>query len=122
MARGPILVVDDNTIANEAISMMLSLRGYETTSAYDGLDALTQLRDGLRPSLIILDWMMPNVDGEGFLAQMSTEPEFGSIPTVVYTAYGRRVVADGVAATVSKQQPDVLLDVIGRLCPPHRAD
>ena len=63
----PVLVIDDNAETNAALSAVLQLRGYETVSAHDGLDALTQLRAGLQPSLIVLDWMMPNLDGRGFL-------------------------------------------------------
>jgi CheY-like chemotaxis protein len=115
MADGPILVVDDNAETTAALVAVLELRGYETVAAHDGLDALAQFRTGLRPSLIVLDWMMPNLDGRGFLDKVSGDPQLKVIPIVVYSAAGYRIVVDGVAATLSKSaDPDILLDLIGR--------
>src|SRR5437868_11424847 len=109
--RGPILIIDDNVETTAALVAILELRGYETISAHDGLDALAQLRDGLRPRLIVLDWLMPNLDGRGFLERVAADPELGSIPIIVYSALGSRVLARGVAATIPKSEhPDVLLD------------
>jgi len=116
MARpGPILIVDDNAETTAALTAMLDLRGYETASALDGLDALSQLRAGLRPSLIVLDWMMPNLDGRGFLERVAADSQLRSIPVVIYSALGSRIRADDVVATVSKgTDPDLLLDVVAR--------
>ena len=110
-----ILVVDDNTETTAALVAVLHVRGYETASAHDGLDALVQLRAGLRPSLIVLDWMMPRLDGRGFLDEVVTDPQLRTIPIVIYSAVGNRVVVNGVAATLPKSvDPDVLLDVVAR--------
>src|SRR5437868_15534505 len=115
MPATPILVVDDNAETIAALAAMLELRGYETVSALDGLDALSQLRAGLRPSLIVLDWMMPNLDGRGFLERVAGEPQLSHIPVIVYSAIAHRVLADDVAATVSKGgDPAVLLDAVAR--------
>src|SRR5437016_7112463 len=110
MPATPILVVDDNAETIAALAAMLELRGYETVSALDGLDALSQLRAGLRPALIVLDWMMPNLDGRGFLERIAADGQLRKIPVIVYSAVGSRILADDVAATVSKgTDPDVLL-------------
>jgi CheY-like chemotaxis protein len=115
MPDGPILVVDDNAETTEALVAVLQLRGYETVAAHDGLDALAQLRHGLLPSLIVLDWMMPNLDGRGFLDSVAANQQVKSVPIVIYSAAGYRIVVDGVAATLSKSvDPDILLDLIGR--------
>ena len=64
----------------------------------------------------MLDWLMPNLDGRGFLERAAADPELGSIPIIVYSALGGRVLARDVAAIVSKaEDPDVLLDVVARL-------
>jgi CheY-like chemotaxis protein len=116
MADGPILVVDDNAATSAALVAVLELRDYETVVAHDGLDAFAQLRDGLRPSLIVLDWMMPNLDGCGFLEKIGAHPQLKAIPVVVYSAVGYYIVANNVAATLSKSiDPAVLLDVVARL-------
>ena len=115
MVAAPILVVDDNPETVAALAAMLELRGYETVSALDGLDALSQLRAGRRPSLIVLDWMMPNLDGRGFLERIAADPQLSDIPVIVYSAIAHRVLTDDVAATVSKGgNPDVLLDAVAR--------
>jgi len=49
-------------------AVALQLRGYDTVAAHD---ARTQLRAGLQPCGIVLDWMMPNLDGRGFLDVVS---------------------------------------------------
>ena len=116
MADGPILVVDDNAETTAALVAVLQIRGYETVAAHDGLDALAQLRDGLRPSLIVLDWMMPNLDGRGFLEKVATDQLLKSVPIIIYSAVGHRILADDVEATLCKSvDPDVLLDVVARL-------
>ena len=112
---GPILVVDDNAETMAALVAVLHLRRYATVSAHDGLDALAHLRAGLRPRLIVLDWLMPKLDGRGFLDAVARDEHLATIPIVIYSAVGNRVIADGVAATLSKSiNPDVLLDIVAR--------
>lgn len=116
MARlGLILIVDDNADISAALAAVLELHGYGTATARDGVDGLSQLQAGLRPSLIVLEWMMPNLDGQGFLQHVARAPRLGGIPIVIHSALGSRVLADDVAATVPKgEDPDVLVDVVTR--------
>ena len=114
-APGVVLVVDDNADTNEALRAILDLRRYESVAAFDGRDALVQLRTGLRPAVIVLDLLMPNLDGWGVLRELVADPELRHIPVVIYSALRERV-ADGVAAYVPKgDDPDVLLNVIAGL-------
>jgi len=72
-------------------------------------------RPGLRPSLLVLDWMMGNLDGRAVLQHVASDPRLRGIPIVLHTALGSRVPADDVAATVAKgDDPDVLIDVVAR--------
>ena len=123
MARfdpGVVLIVDDNVDTNEALATILEYRGYDPVSAYDGHDALCRLRSGLRPSVIVLDLAMPNVDGRTFLREIMTDGRLSGIPVVVHSARLDGVPLYGVAACVAKgQHPDVLLTIIGSLCPHH---
>ena len=116
MARpGLILIVDDNADVSAALAAVLELHGYVTVTARDGVDGLSRLQAGLRPSLIVLDWMMPNLDGRGFLKHLAADPRLGGIPIVIHSAIRSRVLADDVAATVVKgQDHDVLVDVVAR--------
>ena len=63
MARGVILVVDDDAGLRELLADALTLHGFEVFGASDGLEALAMLREIPRPSLIILDVGMPRMNG-----------------------------------------------------------
>jgi CheY-like chemotaxis protein len=116
MAPPPLIfVVDDDALVSAALAGVLESHGYITVTARDGVDALDELQAGLLPSLIILDWMMPRLDGRGFLKKVASEPRFRGIPIVIHSALGSRVRANGVAATVAKgDDPAVLIDAVTR--------
>jgi len=116
MARlGLILVVDDDALVRAALATVLEVHGYVAVTARDGAEGLSQLQDGPRPSLIVLDWTMPRLDGAGFLRELAADPRFQGIPVVVHTSLGSRVLADDVAATVPKgEDPEVLVDAVTR--------
>lgn len=80
-----VLVVDDTQSAREPLVRILRLAGYSTTSAVDGSDAFTAM-EAHRPDLILLDLMMPRVDGITFLRQMRRDPRFHAIPVILITA------------------------------------
>jgi signal transduction histidine kinase len=84
--RQLVLIVDDDEDIRMGLAAVLEKRGYEVASAADGLDALRQLRGGLRPKLIFLDYTMPVMNGEEFCEQCSANPELAAIPIVVVSA------------------------------------
>jgi CheY-like chemotaxis protein len=84
-----ILVVDDERDVREALELSLSLEGYQVVTARHGREALDLLERGLRPSLVLLDLMMPVMNGRDFLAALRGQPEFDQLPVVVVTAFGR---------------------------------
>jgi CheY-like chemotaxis protein len=73
-----ILVVDDEPTVRKVISLMLQRAGYRIELAVNGLDALTKIRS-LRPDLITLDHMMPDLTGEEVRAQILNDEEAGKI-------------------------------------------
>src|SRR5947209_11642724 len=77
-----VLIVDDDADIREVMKIFLESDGYHVSVAADGLDALEQLRTGPRPRLIILDLMMPRLDGEQFLKQLRPS-HFADIPIVI---------------------------------------
>jgi CheY-like chemotaxis protein len=84
-----ILVVDDDADVRESVTDALEEEGYRVVSASNGKHALRLLRDErLRPDLILLDMMMPEMDGWGFRREQQNDPELASIPVIVFTAYG----------------------------------
>jgi DNA-binding response OmpR family regulator len=99
-----ILIVDDEEDVRFLVSRMLADMGYETDMAVDGAEGISQIRSR-RPDLVILDLMMPNVDGYGVLAHLRTLQD--PPPVVVLTARGdydsfARIVREGASAYVSK--------------------
>jgi CheY-like chemotaxis protein len=87
MSARPLLVVDDDADLREAITDVLRDAGYEVIVASNGRNALEVLaRTSPLPGLVLLDMMMPVLDGAGFLAEVHGHPQFGGIPVVVFSA------------------------------------
>jgi len=68
-----ILIADDHPIAREPLARLLKYEGYETACAANGIEALDAVR-ARRPDLILLDLMMPKMNGLAFLRAMSRPP------------------------------------------------
>ncbi|MEN4905090.1 HAMP domain-containing sensor histidine kinase [Luteimonas sp. TWI1437] len=81
---GRILVVDDQPANLRVVSSLLSRHGYEVTTAADGAEALALLSD-LRPDLLLLDMLMPNMDGFALLGEIKQIPELLRLPVVFLT-------------------------------------
>ncbi len=87
-----VLVVEDDEGVRTALVDLLREEGYETVEAENGATALERLRRGPLPSLILLDLMMPGMDGVEFRARQLEEPRLSRIPVIVLSA--RPDVAD----------------------------
>jgi CheY-like chemotaxis protein len=82
-----ILLVEDDDDIRDLLSQVLAEEGYTVVGAANGLEALTYLRsDGQRPDLILLDLMMPVMDGWQFRAAQREDPQLAAIPVVLLTA------------------------------------
>ncbi|MBA3395662.1 MAG: hybrid sensor histidine kinase/response regulator [Deltaproteobacteria bacterium] len=81
-----VMVVDDDEDIRVAMEGLLGQRGYHVALAVDGLDGMRQLRAGLRPQLILLDYSMPVMNGEAFCEACSRDPELAAIPIVVVSS------------------------------------
>jgi CheY-like chemotaxis protein len=78
-----ILVVEDHDSARTALIKLLSATGYDVVEAPNGSEALTQLAKGPRPDLILLDLMMPVMDGWEFMKRQRRDWHLCTIPTIV---------------------------------------
>ena len=85
-ARPRLLVVDDDAELCESMADALTDAGYEPVTAGDGLRAMTLSRDGQAPRLILLDLMMPDMNGWQFREQQLRDQQTKDIPVVVMTA------------------------------------
>jgi len=83
----PVLVVDDDADAREAMKSVLELHGYTVVTAADGSEAIERLRHGLTPCLILLDLMMPGMDGFEFVNEKRQDPRISAIPVVIYSGH-----------------------------------
>jgi DNA-binding response OmpR family regulator len=84
LPRGHVLIVDDEPMVREVLSAYLERDGYRVASANDGAEALRMLRLG-RPDVVVLDLMLPKVDGLAVLAQLRKTAD---VPVIVLTARG----------------------------------
>jgi two-component system, LuxR family, sensor kinase FixL len=80
-----ILVVDDDPNSLDIVCTFLESRGYDVATAINGEDALAQL-DRVRPALILLDVMMPGMDGWEVARVVKNHPQFGDVRVVMLTA------------------------------------
>jgi CheY-like chemotaxis protein len=84
-----VLVVEDNATARAALADLLQPEGFAVVPAANGKDALVRLGEGLVPDLILLDLLMPVVDGWAFLQDLRRGfPGLLSVPIIVTTAVG----------------------------------
>jgi len=117
-----VLVVDDDTEIRETMIEVLEEAGYKAVGASNGAQALAQLRapeDGW--CVVLLDLMMPVMDGRMFRAEQLQDPELSPIPVVIVSAMSDVDEAAEelqVAAHVTKPVPlRDLVQIVDRFCP-----
>jgi CheY-like chemotaxis protein len=105
---GCILVVDDERDIRDAIAELLEDEGYEVQGAADGAEALAKARD-FHPAVVLLDLMMPGMNGWEFRSRQRGDPELSAIPVIVVSALGK---VPGVDAAGYLQKPFELEDLL----------
>ncbi len=93
MDRKRILVVDDEIYIVHILEFTLTMEGYEVLTAADGEEALRRLEQD-RPDLVVLDIMMPKVDGYEVLRRIRADEEFRQLPVILLSAKGRPIDRD----------------------------
>ena len=120
MRDGPlVLVVDDDPEILEALSCALTVEGYTVDVASDGTGALDRLAGGARPGVILLDLMMPAMDGPTYLDVIASSAELSAIPVVVMTAAAVSEDTSTLPFPLLRKpfDYDALLHVIAGYCP-----
>jgi CheY-like chemotaxis protein len=85
----PLLIIEDDQDIRESLVEFLEDHGYRVDAARHGREALDHLgRAQERPCLIVLDLMMPVMDGQQFRAEQLRDPELSQIPVLLISAYG----------------------------------
>jgi CheY-like chemotaxis protein len=116
-----VLLVDDQEEARDALAMLLKNEGFAVREASDGQEALDALYDGPRPCLVVLDLMMPGMDGWEFRRRQLRSPLFARIPTVVLSGHANlSAAATGLSAHEVLAKPVILgrlLELVRDYCP-----
>lgn len=87
MALKKILIIEDDPAIREALQLALELKGYEAVTASNGREAIEKLEKDPDPGLILLDLMMPGMNGWQFLDFQQSHPDYAHIPVIVCSAF-----------------------------------
>jgi CheY-like chemotaxis protein len=116
-----VLVVEDHDDGRTSLALLLEVQGYEVVSASNGEEAIGLLaKSTLRPCAIILDLIMPKIDGFTFRHWQQQSPELAAIPVIALTGHEglrRQAMADGFAAALLKPVGIEVIDaLLGKHC------
>ena len=119
MAGGVLIVEDDEDIRAD-LAAILALKGWEVDQAANGLEALERMRAQL-PCVVLLDLMMPEMNGWELRAAMKADLRMRDVPVVIVSGAGRldeAASALDVAAVLPKPfELTQLLELVARFCP-----
>jgi CheY-like chemotaxis protein len=116
--RCPVLIVEDDADLRDMMAQLLSLEGFIAATASNGREALKYLQSGARPDVILLDLMMPVMDGWEFRRRQQADPTVSSVPVIVLSALDPSR-ASGVNANAFLKKPldfDRLLALVRSYC------
>jgi len=119
MPSRTVLLLEDNQSVRELIKVLLETEGYSIIEASDGRDGLTKAEE-LKPDLMILDLMMPGLDGENVLKTMRRHSKLSKVPVLVVS--GKYESLDALRKLIGQEnifpkpfEPSRMLDRIGEL-------
>jgi CheY-like chemotaxis protein len=114
----PVLIVEDDADLREMMAQLLTLEGYRATTVANGRDALEYLHKGDTPEIILLDLMMPVMDGWEFRRRQTEDPALARVPVVVLSALDPSRAADLNGAAFLKKPLDFdrLLSLVRQHC------
>ena len=119
----PVLIVEDDADLREMMAQLLTLEGYHIDTAANGREALEYLNEAPRPDVILLDLMMPIMDGWEFRRRQQNDPALADVPVIVLTALdqaqARANDLNGVDFLKKPLDFDRLLELVRRRCRPQ---
>lgn len=113
-----VLVIDDDVAILQSMKDVLEIHGYTVTVASDGAEGVKALsKMSALPCLILLDLMMPGMNGWGFLDYQRSHPQFTHIPVIVCSAYENSAKSVSKAPVLIKPvQLNSLLGAVQSFC------
>jgi DNA-binding response OmpR family regulator len=119
VAHCPVLIVEDDADLREMMAQLLTLEGFKAATVANGREALEYLHaNDHKPDVILLDLMMPVMDGWEFRRKMQADPDVADVPVIVLSALDQARVS-GVPADAFLKKPldfDRLLKLVRSYC------
>ena len=114
----PVLIVEDDDDLREMMAQLLSLEGFQAAAVANGQEALEYLRQETAPDLILLDMMMPVMDGWEFRRRQKSDPTMAEVPVIVLSALDQGRITDISAEAILKKPLDFdrLLELVRTYC------
>ena len=114
-----VLLVEDDDCIREEIAEALKDEGFEVVAAAHGRQALAALAAGARPQVVLLDLMMPVMNGWEFLKAFKKDEQYAATPVVILSAFADRATIIGGDAISVLRKPvdlDALFAVLNQQC------
>lgn len=114
-----VLIIEDDEGIRDALRLALEFEGFQVITAENGIEGLSILRNGPRPCLILLDFMMPLMNGQEFAEELRIDDVLATIPVVVVSAYGDK--ANMIQSSGFIKKPidlDRLMVFVNQYCKP----
>jgi CheY-like chemotaxis protein len=114
----PVLIVEDDEDLREMMAQLLTLEGFHTATVANGREALEYLHESVKPEVILLDLMMPVMDGWEFRRQQQADPALAPVPVIVLSALDHGRASDLEADAFLKKPLDFdrLLSLVRTYC------
>jgi len=114
----PVLIVEDDEDLREMMAQMLTIEGFGTATVSNGREALEYLHSTRKPHVILLDLMMPVMDGWEFRRQQKADPLIAPVPVIVLSALdqGRAAPMEAEAFLNKPLDFDRLLELVRDHC------
>jgi CheY-like chemotaxis protein len=111
-----VLLVEDDPELRDAMATTLRMEGHRVMTASDGKQAFDQLQDGHLPAVVVLDLMMPVLDGLHFLELARADERLKALPVIVITSSEAELPFGAQAIIRKPADMDVLLTMVGSRC------
>src|ERR1700737_4879182 len=114
----PVLIVEDDEDLREMMAQLLTIEGFHTATVANGREALEYLHQSVKPDVILLDLMMPVMDGWEFRRQQQADPALAPVPVIVLSALDHGRTSDLEADAFLKKPLDFdrLLSLVRTYC------
>jgi CheY-like chemotaxis protein len=114
----PVLIVEDDEDLRDMMAQLLTIEGFEPATVANGREALDYLHTSEKPHVILLDLMMPVMDGWEFRRQQKADPDLARVPVIVLSALdaGRASTVDATAFLKKPLDFDRLLELVRLHC------